>query len=57
MRVLVENAKKKFMIETQLSARTRLKYFGALVAIILLSIIVKILISDKVSKIQSEKEG
>jgi len=47
MRVLVENAKKYFMVETKQIARTRLKYFGILLACIFLSLLLKLLLSKK----------
>ena len=55
MRVLVENAKKKFMIETKTLAKSRLRYFVIFVVIILLSLIVKITISKDLKKIEEEK--
>lgn len=56
MRVLVENAKKKFMIETKLLARNRLKYFAIFVIIILVASIIKLLIQNDLKKIQQERE-
>lgn len=52
MRVLIENAKKKFMIETKLLARNRLMYFVIFVIIILVASIVKLLIQNDLQKIK-----
>lgn len=56
MRVLIENGKKKFMVETRQLARTRVKYFGVFLVLIFLSLIVKLAFSEKMKKIQEEKE-
>jgi hypothetical protein len=56
MRVLIENGKKKFMIETRQLARTRVKYFGVFLMLIFFSLIVKLAINEKMKKIPKEKE-
>jgi hypothetical protein len=56
MRVLVENAKKKFMIETKLFARKRLMYLTIFVILILVCSIVKLLIQNDLNKIKEERE-
>lgn len=52
MRVLVEHAKKRHILETQKSSRNRLKYLSIIAGIILLSLIVKMMISDSVKKVE-----
>ena len=52
MRVLIENGKKKFMVETRQLARSRVKYFGVFIVVILFSLIMKLAISEKMKKIQ-----
>jgi hypothetical protein len=53
MRVLIENGKKKFMVETRQLARTRVKYFVVFIIVILFSLIVKLAISEKMKKIET----
>ncbi len=52
MRVLVENGKKKFTIETRMLAKKRVMYLTIVVIVILLCSIVKLLISSDLRKSQ-----
>ncbi len=53
MRVLIENGKKKFMVETRQLAMARVKYFAVFIIVILFSLIIKLAISEKMKKLEA----
>jgi hypothetical protein len=56
MRVLIENGKKKLMVETRQLAMKRVKYFAVFLMVIFFSLIAKLAISQKIKNNKEQKQ-